>query len=79
MHTECVRFGGRVTMSALPVIRWTGEARLRQIMEGVEALGVSIANPHTVSIEEGSAYRRVDGDQLGFKRMSDPLGLLNPG
>jgi hypothetical protein len=32
-----------------------------------------------VSIEEGSAYRRVEGDQLGFKRMSDPLGLLNPG
>lgn len=79
MHTECVRFGGRITMSALPVIRWTDEARLAGIIEGVEALGISIANPHTVSIEHGSAYRRVDGDQLGFKRMADPLGLLNPG
>jgi FAD/FMN-containing dehydrogenase len=79
MHIECVRFGGRVTMSGLPVIRWTDEARLKEIMEGVEALGISIANPHTVSIEEGSSYRRVEGDQLGFKKLADPLGLLNPG
>ena len=32
-----------------------------------------------LTIEEGSGYRRVPGDQLGFKRMADPLGLLNPG
>ena len=48
-------------------------------MAGLEAMGVSIANPHVITIEDGSAYRRVDGDQLGFKRMADPLGLLNPG
>ena len=41
--------------------------------------GIGIANPHVLSIEEGSGYRRVPGDQLGFKRMADPLGLLNPG
>lgn len=79
MHTECVRFGGRITMTALPIIRWTDEARLRQIMAEIESLGIAIANPHTVSVEEGSSYRRVEGDQLGFKRMIDPLGLLNPG
>jgi FAD/FMN-containing dehydrogenase len=79
MHTECVRFGGRLTMSALPVIRWRGEARLAEIMAGFEALGIGIANPHVLTIEEGSGYRRVPGDQLGFKRRVDPLGLLNPG
>ncbi|MCS6890812.1 MAG: FAD-binding oxidoreductase [Rhodovarius sp.] len=79
MHTECVRFGGRFTMTALPVIRWRGPERLAEIMAGFEAIGIAIANPHVFTIEEGSGYRRVPGDQLGFKRMTDPLGLLNPG
>ena len=79
MHTECVRFGGRVTMSALPVIRFTTEERLNEIIAGFEAAGAGIANPHVFTIEEGSGYRRVPGDQLGFKRAVDPLGLFNPG
>ncbi len=79
MHTECVRFGGRITMSALPVIRWRGAERLAEIMTAFEAEGIGIANPHVLTIEEGSNYRRVPGDQLGFKRRVDPLGLLNPG
>ena len=79
MHTECVRFGGRLAMTALPVIRWTTAERLAGIMAAYEAAGIAIANPHVVTIEDGSAYRRADGDQLGFKRIADPLGLLNPG
>lgn len=79
MHTECVRFGGRTTMTALPVIRWRDAARLAEIMAAFEALGIGIANPHVFTIEEGSGYRRVPGDQLGFKQRVDPLGLLNPG
>lgn len=79
MHTECVRFGGRLTMSALPVIRWTSAERLYEIIAAFEAQGIGIANPHVLTIEEGSGYRRVPGDQLGFKQMTDPLGLLNPG
>ena len=79
MHTECVRFGGRITMTALPVIRFTTEERLAEIMAGFEAAGAGIANPHVFTIEEGSGYRRVPGDQLGFKRRVDPLGLFNPG
>jgi FAD/FMN-containing dehydrogenase len=79
MHTECVRFGGRTTMSALPVVRWTNAERLYEIIAEFEKHGIGIANPHVLTIEEGSNYRRVPGDQLGFKRMADPLGLLNPG
>ena len=79
MHTECVRFGGRITMTALPVVRWTTAERLHEIMRAFEAEGIGIANPHVLTIEEGSNYRRVPGNQLGFKRMTDPLGLLNPG
>jgi hypothetical protein len=38
-----------------------------------------IANPHVVTLEDGSRYKRVDADQLGFKHQVDPMGLLNPG
>ncbi|WP_376091471.1 FAD-binding oxidoreductase [Roseomonas sp. CCTCC AB2023176] len=79
LHLECNRFGGRFAFTCLPVVKWSGPERLAEIMAGLEAMGVSIANPHVITIEDGSAYRRVDGDQLGFKRMADPLGLLNPG
>ena len=43
-----------------------------------EAAGIFIANPHVVTLEDGSRHKRVPGDQLGFKRRVDPLGLLNP-
>jgi len=38
-----------------------------------------IANPHVVSLEDGSRHKRADADQLGFKAEVDPYGLLNPG
>ena len=79
LHLECNHFGGRFAFTALPVVKWTTPERLAEIMAGLDAMGVGIANPHVFTIEDGSAYRRVEGDQLGFKRMADPLGLLNPG
>jgi FAD/FMN-containing dehydrogenase len=44
-----------------------------------EARGVFIANPHVVTLEDGSRHKRADADQLGFKHEVDPQGLLNPG
>jgi len=32
-----------------------------------------------VTVEDGSRYKRLPGDQLGFKQAVDPAGLLNPG
>ncbi|WP_244484901.1 hypothetical protein [Bradyrhizobium tropiciagri] len=48
-------------------------------MAAYEAFGIMIANPHVVTLEDGSRYKRVDADQLSFKHEVDPLGLLNPG
>jgi FAD/FMN-containing dehydrogenase len=79
MHLEFIRFGGRMTCSALQVVRYTTPERLREIMDLHEAHGVMIANPHVVTLEDGSRHKRVDADQLGFKREVDPFGLLNPG
>ena len=79
-HLEFIRFGGRVTCSSLPVVRYTTEARLNEIIDLHESHGVSIANPHVYTVEDGSRHKRVDAaDQLGFKHEVDPHGLLNPG
>lgn len=78
-HLEFIRFGGRVTASALPVVRYTTEERLNAIIAAFEARGVLIANPHVVTLEDGSRHKRADADQLGFKHEVDPMGLLNPG
>jgi FAD/FMN-containing dehydrogenase len=78
-HLEFIRFGGRLTCSALPIVRYTTPERLNEIIAGHEARGVFIANPHVYTLEDGSRHKRVDADQLGFKREVDPMGLLNPG
>jgi FAD/FMN-containing dehydrogenase len=78
-HLEFIRFGGRVTASALPVVRYTTDERLNEIIAAFEARGVLIANPHVVTLEDGSRHKRADADQLGFKAEVDPHGLLNPG
>jgi FAD/FMN-containing dehydrogenase len=78
-HLEFLRVNGLMTASGIPVIRYTTPERLYEIMAGFEASGIMIANPHVVTLEDGSRYKRVDADQLTFKHEVDPLGLLNPG
>lgn len=78
-HLEFIRFGGQVTASALPVVRYTTAERLAEMIELHEAAGIMIANPHVYTLEDGSRHKRADADQLGFKHEIDPLGLLNPG
>ncbi len=78
-HVEFIRFGGKVTASALPVIRYTTCERLYEMIDLYEKSGVMIANPHVYTLEDGSRHKRADADQLGFKHDVDPAGLLNPG
>ena len=78
-HCEFIRFGGRLTCSALPLVIYSTPERLAEIIALHEANGVFIANPHVYTLEDGSRHKRVDADQLGFKHDVDPYGLLNPG
>ena len=78
-HVEFIRFGGRITCSALPIVRYTSAERLNEIIALHEKHGVMIANPHVYTLEDGSRHKRADADQLGFKHDVDPRGLLNPG
>ena len=78
-HLEFIRFAGRVTASALPVVRFTTRERLFEIVAIYEKHGVFVANPHVFTLEDGSRHKRAEADQLGFKAEVDPMGLLNPG
>ena len=78
-HLEFIRFGGRVTASALPVLRFTTEERLYEIIAFHEANGVMVANPHVVTLEDGSRHKRADADQLGFKARDRSDGTSQSG
>jgi FAD/FMN-containing dehydrogenase len=78
MHLEFIRVGGKVTCSGLPLVRFSTEARLEEIIRYHEEHGVGIANPHTYILEDGGR-KVVNREQLDFKRAVDPHGLLNPG
>src|ERR1700682_2069016 len=73
-HLEFIRFNGRVTCSGLPVVRYTNADRLNQIIRLHEENEGYIPNPHVFPFEDGSRYKRVDVDQLGFKHEVDPYG-----
>ena len=77
-HLEFVRFDGKVTAFGLPLVRYTTEARLDEIMAIHEDMGAPIFNPHRYTLEEGG-MKQTDAVQLAFKREADPKGLLNPG
>ena len=78
MHAEFVRIDGRITNSALQLVRFTGEARLNEIMDLHAAAGIGVANPHIHHLDD--SYKRVSlAAQLALKRRADPHGLLNPG
>lgn len=77
-HLEFVRFDGNVTCFGLPLIRFTTEERLDEIIRLHEENGCPIFNPHRYTLEEGG-MKQTDEVQLAFKREADPKGLLNPG
>ncbi|MGI4747106.1 MAG: FAD-binding oxidoreductase, partial [Janthinobacterium lividum] len=79
MHLEFVRAGASFACSGLQIVRFTTEARLAEIIAIHEADGISIANPHAYTIEDGSGHKRAFDHQLAFKGSVDPRGLLNPG
>ncbi len=77
-HLEFVRFDGDITCFGLPLVRFTTEERLDEIIRPYEENGCPIFNPHRYTLEEGG-MKQTDEVQLAFKREADPQGLLNPG
>ena len=78
MHLEFLRVNGKAMPAGLPIVCYTTEERLNEIIRYHEENGAFIANPHTYLLEDGGR-KTVDVEQLKFKEKVDPYGLLNPG
>jgi FAD/FMN-containing dehydrogenase len=78
-HIEFMKNGtGRVIPGALPLVYYTTEGRLNEMIDFCREIGVFVANPHVNNVEGGGRYRS-DNVQLLAKLRYDPKGLLNPG
>ena len=78
-HMEFWKNGeGVMIPGAIPVVYYTTEERLNEMIDFCRAIGVFVANPHVNHVEGGGRYR-ADNVQLLAKRRYDPKGLLNPG
>jgi FAD/FMN-containing dehydrogenase len=78
-HIEFMKNGeGAVIPGAIPVVRFTTEERLNDMIAYCRSIGVFVANPHVNYLEDGGRFR-ADNIQLRAKQRYDPRGLLNPG
>jgi FAD/FMN-containing dehydrogenase len=78
-HIEFMKNGeGVVIPGAIPVVRFTTEERLNDMIAFCRSIGVFVANPHVNYLEDGGRFR-ADNIQLCAKQKYDPRGLLNPG
>ena len=78
-HIEFMKDGeGVVIPGAIPVVRFTTEDRLNEMIGFCRSIGVFVANPHVNHLEGGGRFR-ADNIQLLAKQKYDPRGLLNPG
>ena len=78
-HMEFMKNGeGRMIPGAIPLVYYTTEERLNDMIDFCREIGVFVANPHVNNVEGGGRYR-ADNVQLLAKLRYDPKGLLNPG
>jgi FAD/FMN-containing dehydrogenase len=78
MHHEYTKEHGRPRIGGLPLIKFSTEERLNEIMRSFEADGCIINNPHIFKLEDGGRFD-ADGRKMAFRKRVDPMGLLNPG
>lgn len=80
MHVEFLRgLDGRITCSALQLVRFSTEERLDEIIRMHRERGVRVNNPHVYIVEDGKAGGALPPEIIEMKKRFDPLGLLNPG
>ena len=78
MCSSDLRFDGHIGCVGIPLISYTTEERIEQLIKIYEDNDCIVFNPHRYTLEEGG-MKRSDPIQLDFKRANDPKGLLNPG
>jgi len=78
LHIEFMKAGGKIVPGAIPVIRFTTEERLEEMISFCEEIGVNVANPHTCMLDNGVPVATTD-PKFAAKKNYDPKALLNPG
>ena len=76
-HEFAKQYGGYV-LFGLPLLNYFDKPRLYEIMAEFEADGCTVFDPHVYTIEDGG-MKQIDHAQIDFKRIADPMGLMNPG
>jgi hypothetical protein len=77
-HLEFQRREGKVYNSSLPLVRYTTQARLEEIMRRSAEAGIQVADCHSFVLNN-AGWKKIDAPQPEFKRLADPQGLMNPG
>jgi FAD/FMN-containing dehydrogenase len=76
IHLEWLKLGGTVLPVIIPIVYYTSEARLNEVIDYLESIEVSVDNPHTWVLDQ---QNRTRPEILESKKLNDPLDLLNPG
>lgn len=76
-HIEFMKFRGTMCPQGMSLVRYQDRDQLWSIMNYCEEIGILIANPHTLYLDEDSRWN--GQTLLDAKARWDPSGLLNPG
>jgi FAD/FMN-containing dehydrogenase len=77
-HQEFARMHGQHATFGLLLARWTTLERQYELIRSIEGDGCTVFNPHVLTIEDGG-MKTIDTAQIEFKKLADPMGLMNPG
>ncbi|HMP43027.1 MAG TPA: hypothetical protein PKA05_21815, partial [Roseiflexaceae bacterium] len=78
MHHEFSRLDGQLVAFDIPIVFYSGDERLYELVALYESHRCPVADPHTYIIEDGG-MKRANYRHLALKKQLDPKGLLNSG